>query len=144
MNAPRALALGLAAGWLLAGCAVVPLPKAVALQERTAKDQEWDTWDCIREMAHRTGYNPTDSPMANIFRRVFVFGTAGAAVGGLVTGIPASAEGPASDGLIAGAAVGGGAGLISGWSGQERFERAWAVCMESRGYRVEPREPADN
>jgi hypothetical protein len=101
VNAPRALTLGLAAG-----CAVVPLPEAVAFQGPTAKDPEWDAWGCAREMAHRNGYNPVDSPAATIFRGVFVFGTAGAAVGGLVTGIPASAAGPATDGRIAGAANG--------------------------------------
>ncbi len=95
--------------------------------------------DCQAEAGYRTGYSPTDSPLANFFQKVFFWGTAGAAVGGLITGLPASVSSQASEGLIAGAGAGGITGTALSWSGQTRFERAWAACMESRGYTIVPR-----
>ncbi len=133
-------ALALAA--LLAGCSVasvVPLPAVTALQGQSPRDQDWDVTDCQAEAGYRTRYSPADSPLANFFQRVFFWGTAGAAVGGLVTGLPTSVSSQASEGLIAGAGAGGITGGIRSWSGQTRFERAWATCVEGRGYAVAPR-----
>jgi hypothetical protein len=137
----------LALGGFLAGCAsnpidsarafasVTPLPKVVAQQGQSARDQEWDIKDCQAEAGYRTNYSPTDSPMANLFRNVFFWGTAGASVGGLVDGFPSVVDtSTASTGLIVGASTGGAVGAATSWKGGTRFERAWAACMESRGY----------
>ena len=124
---------------LLTGCSVVPLPKTAATQGQSARDQDWDVRDCQAEAGYRAGYSPTDSPLGNFFQKVFFWGTAGAAVGGLITGLPASVASQASEGLIAGAGAGGITGTVKSWSGQTRFERAWVACMESRGYTVVPR-----
>ena len=77
------------------------------LAGQSAADQDWDIKDCQAEAGYRTGYSPTDSPLANVMQRLFFFGTAGASLGGLVTGFPATVESQATEGLIAGAGAGG-------------------------------------
>jgi hypothetical protein len=137
----------LAPGGILGGCAsgpidaarsfasVTPLPRVVAQQGQSARDQEWDIKDCQAEAGYRTNYSPTDSPMANLFRNLFFWGTAGASLGGVVDGFPAAVGvSEASTGLIVGASTGGAVGAVASWKGETRFERAWAACMESRGY----------
>jgi len=143
MRSPLARIAALASAALLAGCSVVPLPKSTAARGQSPRDQDWDVKDCQAEAGYRTGYSPTDSPLANFFQKVFFWGTAGAAVGGLITGLPASVSSQASEGLIAGAGAGGITGNALSWSGQTRFERAWAACMESRGYTVAPRDEGE-
>jgi len=143
------VALGLAA--LLGGCAaasgasvtsigsVTRLPRVVALQGQSPRDQAWDVADCQAEAGYRTSYSPRDSPLANLSQKLFFWGTAGAAVGGVVDGLPAAVgSSEASTGLIAGAAAGGAAGAVASLSGQARYERAWAACMETRGYAIAP------
>ncbi|HEY7653717.1 MAG TPA: hypothetical protein VIG07_12935 [Methylomirabilota bacterium] len=132
--------LTLAAAVLVSGCAVAKLPEATALQGQTSTRQRLDIADCKAEVGYRTNYNGDDSALANAIRNVFFFGTSGAAVGGLVTGLPITTESTASEGLIAGAGAGAIAGgAVSadpGLGGFSRFEREWIACMESRGYRV--------
>ena len=43
---------------LVAGCAVVPLPKTMATREQSAREQNWDLKDCQAEAGYRTGYSP--------------------------------------------------------------------------------------
>ncbi len=131
-----AAGLALAAALLAPGCAVARLPEAAALREQTPVQQRLDVADCKAEVGYRTNYNGDDSPLANALRNVFVLGTSGAAVGGLLTGLPVSTASTASEGLIAGAGAGGIAGGAVSGSGRSRFERAWIACMESRGYRI--------
>ncbi|MEX2224555.1 MAG: hypothetical protein WEG40_22450 [Candidatus Rokuibacteriota bacterium] len=133
----RAASLGLAAaGLLVSGCAVARMPETAATGRQTATRQRLDIADCKAEVGYRTNYNGDDSPLANALRNVFVLGTSGAAVGGLVTGLPTSVASTASEGLIAGAGAGGIAGGAISVGGPSRFERAWIACMESRGYRL--------
>jgi len=134
--AGRVAGLTLAAALLASGCAVAKLPEATALQGQTSTQQRLDVTDCKAEVAYRTNYNGNDSALANAIRNVFVLGTSGAAVGGLLTGLPVSTASTASEGLIAGAGAGGIAGGAIGIGGFSRFEREWIACMESRGYRV--------
>ncbi|MGH7374992.1 MAG: hypothetical protein ACREJY_12270 [Candidatus Rokuibacteriota bacterium] len=128
--------LTLAAALLASGCAVAKLPEATALQGQTSTQQRLDIADCKAEVGYRTNYNGDDSALANAIRNVFVLGTSGAAVGGLVTGLPASTASSASEGLIAGAGAGGIAGGAVSVAAFSRFEREWIACMQSRGYRV--------
>lgn len=141
----------LALAGLLAGCAsgplesarsfasVTPLPKVTALQGQSTRDQAWDIADCQAEAGHKTNYSPTDSPMANLFRNLFFWGTSGAALGGTIDGFPTVVgSSQASTGLIVGASTGGAAGAAASWKGQTRYERAWAQCIESRGYAIVP------
>jgi hypothetical protein len=129
----------MAAALLLPGCSVArvaKLPPTTPERDQTVTQHRLDSIDCKAEMGARTNYNGDQSPLANFLRNVFVMGTAGAAVGGLATGLPASTESTATDGLIAGASAGSvGGGAIS-VNGRTRFERAYVACMESRGYRV--------
>jgi hypothetical protein len=132
----RAAALALVAALLGAGCAVARLPETASTREQTETQHRLDVADCKAEVGYRHNYNGDDSPLANAIRNVFVLGTSGAAVGGLVTGLPTSTAATATEGLIAGAGAGGIAGGAISVSGQPRFEREWIACMESRGYRI--------
>jgi hypothetical protein len=139
----RAALLLSAAALLLAGCAttsrvvhVAKLPPTAAIREQTPTQHRLDSIDCKAEMGVATNYNGDDSPLANVLRNIFVLGTSGAALGGLVTGLPVSTESTATDGLIAGSGAGAIAGGALSVNGRARFERAYVACMESRGYRV--------
>lgn len=121
---------------ILAGCAVAPLPAATALRNQTARDQAWDRKECRWEAQRASNYDPAHSPLVNFIQDVFFWGTAGAALGGTLTGFPAAAGGEATEGLVAGAGAGG---LVAGGRavrGREGFERAYVACLESRGYAV--------
>jgi hypothetical protein len=128
--------LTLVAALLASGCAVAKLPEAAAQRQQTPAQQRLDAADCKAEVGYRTNYNGDDSPLANAIRNVFTLGTGGAAVGGLLTGLPSSVASTASEGLIAGSGAGGIAGGAVSVGGPSRFEREWIACMESRGYRV--------
>ena len=136
---------------LLAGCAsgtlepvrllgsVTRLPAVVALEGQSPSDQEWDVKDCKAEAGYKTHYSPTDSPLGNLFQKIFFWGTAGAALGGTIDGFPAIVgESTASTGLLAGASAGGATGVVFSVSGQSRYERAWAACVRARGYALDP------
>jgi hypothetical protein len=134
---PRALTLGLLAALAAAGCGATKLPPTAALREQTATQQRLDTIDCRAEVGYRLDYNGDDSEALNVARHVFTLGVAGAALGGVATGLsPATATGSASEGLIAGSGAGVIAGGVLGIGGRSRFERAWIACMESRGYAI--------
>jgi hypothetical protein len=132
----RTAGLALAAALLAAGCSVARLPSTAALRDQTPTRHRLDTVDCKAEVGSRTNYNGDESELANVLRNLFVLGAGGAAVGGVLTGLPASTSSTASEGLIAGAGAGGIAGGVLGIGARSRFERAWVACMESRGYRV--------
>jgi hypothetical protein len=139
----RAALVLLAAALTLAGCAtthravhVGTLPPTAAGREQTPTQHRLDSIDCKAEMGVATNYNGDDSPLANALRNVFMLGASGAALGGLVTGLPVSTESTATEGLIAGAGAGAIAGGALSINGRSRFERAYLACMESRGYRL--------
>jgi hypothetical protein len=140
---------------LLAGCAsgtleplrllgaVTRLPSVIALEGQSPSDREWDVKDCQAEAGYRTHYSPTDSPLGNLFQKVFFWGTAGAALGGTIDGFPGIVDaGTASAGLIAGAAAGAVTGAALSASGQSQYERAWAACVWARGYAVSEAMPS--
>ena len=142
--------IAVAAAALLAGCAsgtlesvrslgsVTRLPSVVALEGQSAADQEWDVKDCKAEAGYKTHYSPTDSPLGNLFQKLFFWGTAGAALGGTIDGFPTIVDAStASTGLIVGASVGGATGAALSASGQSRYERAWAACVRARGYAID-------
>jgi hypothetical protein len=134
--AARRLAVALVAALAASGCGATKLPPTAALRDQTATQQRLDAIDCRAEMGYRLDYNGDDSEALNVLRHVFTLGAAGAAVGGLATGLPATGVSSASEGLIAGSGAGVIAGGVLGIGGRSRFERAWIACMESRGYAI--------
>ncbi|HEX5531168.1 MAG TPA: hypothetical protein VFZ82_16490 [Methylomirabilota bacterium] len=137
MMSGRAAGLVLAAALTASGCGATRLPATTALREQTPTQQRLDVVDCRAEVGYRLGYNGDDSEALNVIRHVFVLGTAGAALGGVATGLsPATASGSTSEGLIAGSGAGVIAGSVLGVGVRSRFEREWAACMESRGYAI--------
>jgi len=137
MMSSRAAGLVLAAALTASGCGATRLPATTALREQTPTQQRLDVVDCRAEVGYRLGYNGDDSETLNVIRHVFVLGAAGAALGGVATGLsPATATGSASEGLIAGSGAGVIAGGVLGIGVRSRFEREWIACMESRGYAI--------
>jgi hypothetical protein len=143
--------IAVAAVVLLPGCAsgtfdsvralgsVARLPSVVALEGQRPSEQDWDVKDCQSEAGYATQYSPTDSPLGNLFQKLFFWGTAGAALGGTIDGFPGIVDASTpSAGLISGASAGGVTGAALGVSGQSRYERAWAACVRARGYALEP------
>ena len=127
---------------LLAGCSAAPLPRVQAMRDQSPRDQKWDVEECREDAEDVSGYDSTNSPGANLLAKLFFWSTAGAAVGGTITGIPGTIQGPATEGLVAGAGAGAIAGGVHGWmSRQGKFERAFVQCMEARGYQVLPKAP---
>jgi hypothetical protein len=133
---------------LAAGCAVVPLPKTLAMRDQGSREQDWDVKDCQAEAGYQTGYSPEHSPLLNWFQRLFFWSTTGAATGfGVMTvaaGAGATVTGstfissPIGEAVVAGAGAGAITGTLLSWSGQPRFERAWIACMQARGYTIVP------
>ena len=121
---------------LAAGCAVVRIPEVTGLKGQSPNDQEWDVKECRWEAQRLSHYDPNHSPVVNFIEDVFFWGTAGAAVGGTLTGFPASTAGEATEGLIVGAGAGGIAAGVQVFRGRQGFERAFQACLESRGYTV--------
>lgn len=134
MRVSRAVSLVLVP--LAAGCALAPLPAVTALKGQNPNDQGWDIKECRWEAQRVSHYDPSHSPAVNFIQDIFFWGTAGAAVGGTITGLPTTTASEATEGLIAGAGAGAIAGGVEGFRGQRGFERAFRVCMESRGYTV--------
>lgn len=142
--------IAVAAAALLTGCAsgtlesvrslgsVTRLPSVVALEGQSPSDREWDVKDCQAEAGYTTHYSPTDSPLGNVFQKLFIWGTAGAALGGTIDGFPGIVDASTpSAGLISGASAGGVTGAALSVSGQSRYERAWAACVRARGYALD-------
>ncbi|HET8530157.1 MAG TPA: hypothetical protein VFO08_03350 [Methylomirabilota bacterium] len=137
MMSGRAAGLVLVAALTASGCGATRLPSTTALREQTPTRQRLDAVDCRAEVGYRLGYNGDDSEALNVIRHVFVLGAAGAAIGGVATGLsPATGTGSASEGLIAGSGAGVIAGSVLGIGVRSRFEREWIACMESRGYAI--------
>jgi hypothetical protein len=136
MMAGRVAGLVLAAALAASGCGSTRVPETVAARDQTTTQHRLDVADCKAEVGYRNNYNADVSPTGNILRNLFTLGIAGASVGGLVTGLPATTVSDASEGLIAGAGAGGIAGGAVSIHGRSRFEREWIACMESRGYTV--------
>jgi hypothetical protein len=139
--------LALLLSGLLAGCSVAPLPRAQALREQSPRDQKWDAEECREDAEDASGYDSTNSPGANLLANLFFWSTAGAALGGSITGIPRTIQGPATEGLIAGAGAGAIAGSVHGWTTRrDKFEQGFIQCMEARGYmlvqKAQPAQPA--
>jgi hypothetical protein len=134
--AGRTAGLVLAAALMTAGCAVARMPETIPGGQQTATHHRLDIADCKAEVGYRTNYNGDDSPLANALRNVFTLGTAGAAGGGFLTGLPPTTASTATEGVIAGSGAGGIAGGAISVNARSRFEREWIACMESRGYTV--------
>lgn len=136
MTPGRLAGLALAAALTASGCGSTTVPDTVAAREQTATQHRLDIADCKAEVGYRTNYNADVSPAGNVLRNLFTLGIAGASAGGLITGLPASTDSAATEGLIAGAGAGGIAGGAVSVHGRSRFEREWVACMESRGYTI--------
>ena len=130
-----------ACGIGVVGCSPTPRPTVYAYpqQGQTAEQQSRDTAECQNWAYQQTGYAPS--------------GTArGAGVGGLVGALGGAAAGAAigaatgggsgaAQGAAIGAAAGGVGGAVTGGASaytQDRqgYNRAFAACMQGRGYYV--------
>ncbi len=145
---------------LIALWAIVPAANAqdlfiYAAQGQSQDQQDLDEVQCRRFATERTGFDPRQTPTATTARPQSQGGAVGGAARGALLGVAVGAiAGDAGRGAAMGAA---GGGLLGGmrrqdsnrqqqqWAQQEganyqrnrnEFNRAFAVCLEGRGYTV--------
>jgi hypothetical protein len=139
MNRVIALIVLLSVGTLASGCASMSQPGVYAYPQKgqTAEQQSKDRTECESWAKQQTGFDPTVDTAKGAGIGALIGALGGAAAGaaiGAATGSPGTgaAIGAAAGG-IGGAGVGGGYGYTKS---KEGFDRAYAACMEGRGYIV--------
>ncbi|MBI4245785.1 MAG: hypothetical protein HY728_08885 [Candidatus Rokubacteria bacterium] len=137
----RGMSLVLAAG-IVAGCATAGPPPAQSVavypaKGQSADQQARDSSECDTWSRQQTGYDPTTETAKGAGIGAVLGAAAGAATGaavGAITGSPGrGAAAGAVIGGVGGAAVGGG---MQYSKSKEGWEKAYAACMQGRGYSV--------
>jgi len=118
---------------------------------QTQDQQAKDKYECNQWAVNQTGFDPSNPPpmtSGNAQRGQAVRGAARGAAGGAIGGAIA---GDAGTGAAAGAVIGGTVGVIrrrrakkqqqaeaqaAATSGQDAYRRAFATCMQGRGYTI--------
>jgi hypothetical protein len=128
---------------LLAGCATGGTPPATSTvvypaKGQSAAQQARDTSECQAWARQQTGYDPASETAKGAAIGGLLGAAAGAATGAAVG---AATGGGAGRGAAAGAIIGGvggaaGGGAIQYSRSKEGYERAFAACMQGRGYTV--------
>lgn len=127
---------------LFAGCAssTPPQPSVAAYPAKgqSAELQAKDTNECQAWAKQQTGYDPATETAKGAGVGAVIGAVTGAAVG---AGVGAATGTGAGRGAAAGAVLGGVGGAVGGGAYQysktkEGYDRAYAACMEGRGYTV--------
>jgi hypothetical protein len=123
---------------------------------QTQEQQDKDKYECSQWAASQSGFNPSNPPPTTSTSAQQPRGQAvrGAARGAAAGAIGGAIAGDAGTGAAAGAAIGGAAGGIrrrrarkeaqqqqaeaqaATLSGQDKYNRAFATCLQGRGYTV--------
>jgi len=128
---------------MVAGCATAgpPPARSVAVypaKGQTAEQQARDASECDAWARQQTGYDPTAETAKGAGLGALLGAAAGAATGAAVGAATGTGAGR---GAAAGAAIGGIGGGVGGGAYQytksrEGWEKAYAACMQARGYSV--------
>lgn len=129
----------IAFGSAVSGCATATQPSVYAYPAKgqSAEQQSRDTNECQAWAKQQTGFDPgTDTAKGAGLGAVI--GALGGAAAGAAIGAAAGSPGTgaavgAAAGGLGGAAVGGGLGYTKNKDG---YDRAYAACMQTRGYTV--------
>lgn len=123
---------------LLGGCAL-NRPRTFAYPSRgqDAAQQTADRQECENWARNESGYDAAGNAVAG----GAVGAVAGAGIGAAVGAIAGAFIGQAGRGAAIGAALGGTTGAVEGAAGnvvegRNAFSRAFAACMEAKGYNV--------
>lgn len=113
--------------WLVLGCSFRPGVYVYPQRGQTAEQLSRDQRECEAWAAQQTGFNPVEDTIL------------GAGLGGLVGAAAGAGLGAATGSPGKGAKIGGTAGgLVGGLAGyaqsRDGYNRAYAVCMQGRGY----------
>jgi phage tail tape-measure protein len=124
---------------VLAGCAssAPPTPVAYPAKGQSPEKQAKDSSECQAWAKQQTGYDPGMDTAKGAGVGLAVGALAGAATGAAI----GAATGSAGRGAAVGAVVGGVGGTAVGAGvgytrNKEGYERAYAACMQGRGYSV--------
>lgn len=121
------------------GCATAAQPSVYAYpaKQQSAEQQSRDRAECEAWAKQQTGFDPTASTAKGAGLGALIGAVGGAATGaavGAAVGSPGTGAAiGAATGGIGGAAVGGGLGYTKN---KEGFDKAYAACMQTRGYTV--------
>jgi len=129
------------ASLLLAGCASSTPQPSVAVypaKGQSADQQTRDTNECQTWAKQQSGYDPTTETAKGAGVGAVIGAVGGAAVGAAVGAATGTGAGR---GAATGAVLGGVGGAVGGGAYQysktkEGYDRAYAACMEGRGYTV--------
>jgi hypothetical protein len=124
----------------LSGCATGnPQPSVYAYPTKgqTAEQQNRDTAECQNWARQQTGFDPMTDTAKGAGVGAVVGALGGAAAGAAI----GAATGSPGKGAAIGAAAGGLGGAAAGGAYQysktkEGYDKAFAACMEARGYKV--------
>lgn len=137
----REVSLVLAAG-LVAGCATSSSPtQSVATypsKGQSAEQQAKDTRECDTWAKQQSGYDPATETAKGAGIGAAIGAVAGAATGaavGAATGAGAG-RGAATGAVIGGVGGGVGGGAYQYSKSKEGWQKAYAACMQGRGYSV--------
>lgn len=141
-HAKRGLGLILAVG-LVAGCATSasgPTSSVAAYPSKgqSTEQQTKDTGECDTWARQQSGYDPTTDTAKSAGIGVAVGAVLGAATGaaiGAATGAGAG-RGAATGAVIGGVGGGVGGGAYGYSKSKEGWQKAYAACMQGRGYSV--------
>jgi len=139
----RALAMVLVVGLLASACATggSAQPSSVGVypaKGQTVEQQNHDVQECLAWAKQQSGYDPTTETAKGAGVGLAVGAVAGAAVGAAVG---AATGAGAGRGAAAGAVLGGVGGGVGGGAYQysktkDGHDRAYAACMQGKGYSV--------
>jgi len=139
----KSILLSLAAGVLLAGCAIVPTGPSVMVLPGNGKDLERFSLDdglCRQWALQRIGATPNQTATDTAVTSAAIgtaLGAAGGAALGAAAGNPAAgAAAGAGIGLLGGTAVGADQAAIAHGSMQNRYDIAYMQCMYTKGNQI--------
>jgi hypothetical protein len=126
-------------------------PVVYPAKGQTQEQQNKDKYECNQWAVNQTGFNPANPPQATSGNPQQGQAVRGAARGAAAGAIGGAIAGDAGTGAAAGAAIGGGVGAVrrrrakkegqqqqaqAQAAGQDAYNRAFAACLQGRGYTV--------
>lgn len=124
---------------VLSACTSVPTGPGVLVLPGTGKNFDrfrLDDADCRQYASAQIGGSTANAAATDSGVKSAVVGTAVGAVAGALLGGHDTAAVGAGAGLLIGSAAGAGAGDVSAFSLQQRYDFAYQQCMYAKGHRV--------
>jgi hypothetical protein len=133
------IVLALAAVPLLAACVSMPSGPSVMVLPGTGMSFDQfraDDMNCRQFASNQVGNTPDGAAESSGVKSAVIGTAIGAAAGALIGGHGNPAAAGAGIGLLAGSAMGAGAGNQSQYELQRRYDHAYQQCMYAQGHRI--------